>query len=695
MNFTVNTSTKKLVGQTTLDIGSIPAEVRIDFTLTDGTDPVVAEGKTFTLTIGTVQCPLYKTDEDTVSFRYIAFNETNVSSSASITMTMDGTEILSDTVSEVYDIPGPDQVQADWTQENSSSVAYIRHKPSLATVATSGSYEDLTNKPTIPAAQVQADWNESSSDSPSYIQHKPDLSTKLDAPATAGTVGQVLTMGSSSSAEWADPQGGSSGDDLDYLCFTALDYPDTIQLNKYGNPSSITLEYSTDKSTWIEFVPTVTTVTLSNLGDKVWFRGNNSTFTTGPFDHWYFRTSKRTNVDGNIMSLLDKTCKSVTIPTNYCFAKLFDGCSVVEVGDIIPRDVVVYGKTGAFMKMLELCTSLVRGPSIDVISYNYYTSVSTFEEMYGGCTSLVNAPWITIGKGSVVPEKIFMNLFKNCTALKNIDGIRFENTSMALGFDCFSNMFSGCTALEHAPALPFTGLGNNCYNRMFYGCTSLKEAPTLPATTMKNYCYENMFAGCTSLVNAPDLPGTSTAQGCYQSMFYGCTGLKYLKVAFTSWAGNNYNFTSGWLNYASSSGVFDCPSTLDTTTRDVTHVPSGWTVAHGANEPGSDTTSAVESTDTTSYCVCPGSKEVGVLTVASSLTLDAYPAASTDIAYAEVVLDLAASATVTAGSNLTLVDTPTDGQRNICVVRWSGGSARLYVTLTEDLPSSSSSSASA
>lgn len=33
---------------------------------------------------------------------------------------------------------------------------------SLATVATSGSYNDLSNKPTIPAAQVNADWNASS-----------------------------------------------------------------------------------------------------------------------------------------------------------------------------------------------------------------------------------------------------------------------------------------------------------------------------------------------------------------------------------------------------------------------------------------------------------------------------------------------------------------------------------------------------
>ena len=41
-------------------------------------------------------------------------------------------------------------VQANWAETNSSSDAYIQNKPTLATVATSGSYADLSNKPTIP-----------------------------------------------------------------------------------------------------------------------------------------------------------------------------------------------------------------------------------------------------------------------------------------------------------------------------------------------------------------------------------------------------------------------------------------------------------------------------------------------------------------------------------------------------------------
>lgn len=45
-------------------------------------------------------------------------------------------------------------VQSDWNESGSSSLAYIKNKPGLATVATSGSYNDLSNKPTIPASKT-------------------------------------------------------------------------------------------------------------------------------------------------------------------------------------------------------------------------------------------------------------------------------------------------------------------------------------------------------------------------------------------------------------------------------------------------------------------------------------------------------------------------------------------------------------
>lgn len=50
--------------------------------------------------------------------------------------------------------------------------------PSLATVATSGDYDDLTNKPSIPAAQIQSDWSQSNSSAVDFIKNKPSIPTK-------------------------------------------------------------------------------------------------------------------------------------------------------------------------------------------------------------------------------------------------------------------------------------------------------------------------------------------------------------------------------------------------------------------------------------------------------------------------------------------------------------------------------------
>ena len=42
-------------------------------------------------------------------------------------------------------------VQSNWNETNTTSDAYILNKPTLSTVAISGSYNDLSNKPTIPS----------------------------------------------------------------------------------------------------------------------------------------------------------------------------------------------------------------------------------------------------------------------------------------------------------------------------------------------------------------------------------------------------------------------------------------------------------------------------------------------------------------------------------------------------------------
>lgn len=67
------------------------------------------------------------------------------------------------------------QAQADWTEADNTDPSYIQNKPTLATVATSGSYNDLQDQPQIPDAQVNSDWNSSSG--VSEILNKPTLGT--------------------------------------------------------------------------------------------------------------------------------------------------------------------------------------------------------------------------------------------------------------------------------------------------------------------------------------------------------------------------------------------------------------------------------------------------------------------------------------------------------------------------------------
>ena len=76
-----------------------------------------------------------------------------------------------------------DQVQADWNESDSSSKSFIANKPTIPAAQVQADWNEsdsnskafIANKPTIPAAQVQADWNESDSNSKAFIANKPTI----------------------------------------------------------------------------------------------------------------------------------------------------------------------------------------------------------------------------------------------------------------------------------------------------------------------------------------------------------------------------------------------------------------------------------------------------------------------------------------------------------------------------------------
>lgn len=489
----INIATKKFTDAVKIDIGQLPVtDVKIDFNLTDGSNPVIAENKTFSMTIGTVNGELYKTDDDTVSYRYLKFDDNNVANSLAITMKMNGEEILNDTVTLTYQTSGGSSVTVD---------------------------------------------SEMSESSPNPVANS------------------TLTQAINNKA------------DNDYLCFTAEQANSTARLDKYGAAApTISLEYSTDKKTWTEYTwsdKTGATITLANIGDSVWWRGNNNTFSINTGAYHGFVMSGKIKASGNIMSLLDKTCESK-----------------------------------------ELKTSLTK-------------------------------------------------------------------------------IFSNCTSLTIAPELPATKLQVSCYESMFQNCKSLTKAPELPATTLQPYCYYEMFDNCSSLTEAPVLKSTQLVSDCYKEMFKNCVLLKKVVALFEAdaWGGGN---CESWLSGISTDGVFVCsPYLYGIPNSGNWGIPSTWK-KETIYSP--TTKKAVESTSS-SITIYENNSKVDKITVSNSLTINAgHYVTNNFIAYAEIVLDVATGATVTAGTNMTLVDTPTAGKRNICVCRWSGGVCKLYVTIVEDLP---------
>lgn len=126
-----------------------------------------------------VDVSLYTTlSSDKVSFDRSYPHDSTVQLSGDVKIAEDGTELdlgvtgLASGMSvqlvhmSVHEVVGHsvvsnqvEQVQADWTESNTEAPSYIKNKPTLATVATTGDYSDLNNLPFIPADKVYIFWD--------------------------------------------------------------------------------------------------------------------------------------------------------------------------------------------------------------------------------------------------------------------------------------------------------------------------------------------------------------------------------------------------------------------------------------------------------------------------------------------------------------------------------------------------------
>ena len=340
----------------------------------------------------------------------------------------------------------------------------------------------------------------------------------------------------------------------DYLCFTSEQARSTVAMSVNGTPTKgQAFEYSTNGTNWSEFIPGTTTITLAKVGDKVYFRGYNTTVGESSTMYYKFVMSGKIAASGNIMSLLDKTCQSTTISNNYCYSNIFYGCISLTTAPSLPATTLA---PGCYSGMFNDCTSLTTAPSLPATTL----ALNCYNSMFNNCKSLTTAPSLP---ATTLANYCYGYMFKGCTSLTTAPSL----PATTLANYCYMNMFHGCRSLTTAPSLPATTLANNCYGYMFNDCTSLTTAPSLPATTLALNCYTNMFYGCRSLTTAPSLPATTLRGNCYNSMFYNCTNLQVYSSSGTGHTKAWRIPTSGSASsYTSQSKMFyKCPGSYKST----------------------------------------------------------------------------------------------------------------------------------
>lgn len=196
-----------------------------------------------------------------------------------------------------------------------------------------------------------------------------------------------------------------------------------------------TMEYSTDKSTWVTWDGSQVAAVNNGGTYALYFRGIGNTKVAGSTSNKWTLAGANIACDGNIESLLDYTTVAAgnhpQMATN-CYYALFYGCTGLTTAPELPATTLA-----------DFC----------------------YGSMFGGCTSLTTAP--------ALPA-----------------------TTLADG--CYYYMFEDCTSLTTAPALPATTLANLCYAGMFRYCTKLKLSATQTGNYTKAYRIPTSGTGTTA-----------------------------------------------------------------------------------------------------------------------------------------------------------------------------------------------------
>lgn len=131
-----------------------------------------------------------------------------------------------------------------------------------------------------------------------------------------------------------------------------------------------------------------------------------------------------------------------------------------------------------FSSMFYACKALTSMPQVDT------SNGTNFTEMFYSCTSLTSIPQLDTSNG-----KYFGSMFNSCSKLTSVPQI---DTSNGMNFNY---MFSSCSSLTSIPLINMSSMSDTSCINMFYNCTALKNITfegTIPVRgNMSVFSYSN------------------------------------------------------------------------------------------------------------------------------------------------------------------------------------------------------------
>lgn len=276
-----------------------------------------------------------------------------------------------------------------------------------------------------------------------------------------------------------------SGGDKPTDCLMFLGDSGDFTLSSSGDPWDGTLEYSTNKTDWVEWHGEE----VQSVNSRLYLRGRENTYISTSASDCTFALSGPAKCIGNIQTLLQYD----NPPDNHAyFACLFEGCTnLTQAPDLPATTVPGYG----YWDMFSGCTNLTVAPELPALNLGDFC----YQEMFYGCTRLLAAPKLP---ATVLSPYCYCAMFYGCVSLQ----AEAYMSGRQLAEACFYAMYSGCVSLVRPDNKITTGeLPALCYAEMYSGCRNIRLSTT--KTDMYSIEYKIPLNG-----TATDPDGNAVAQ---------------------------------------------------------------------------------------------------------------------------------------------------------------------------------------